>query len=189
MKRIRRFAIMLLTVCLFMTYAAAAPAEGASASPVGEWVFTDIPDRTLMILNEDGTAFYGGQALVWKDMGGSLFLTDEVGGSLQLPYCPSKTGMTVWLPCVYERISQIGGSGEIIGTWKAGGNSQSSFVFTEDGRFLEDGIFSGSYTVDAERAAVILRYQGPFADTEIFYAFMDEALVIYYPWALSLKIS
>lgn len=187
MKRIRRFAIMLLTVCLFMTWAA--PAEKPSVPPVGEWVFADIPDRTLMILNEDGTAFYGGQALIWEDAGGSLLLTDEAGAGVQLPYCPSETGMTVWLPSVFERISQIGGSGEIIGTWKAVGDSQSSFVFTEDGRFLEDGVFSGSYTVDAEKAAIKLRYQGPFADTDIFYAFMDEALVIYYPWALSPKLS
>lgn len=187
MKSVRRFAITLLTLCLLMTVPVGAPAEGSSVSLVGEWVFSDMPGTTLMYLKEDGSAIYGGQSLVWEDQHDALLLTDEAGESLRLPYLPTGTGITVWLPSVFERISEIGGVGEITGTWRATGNSQSSFVFTLDGQFLEDGIFSGTYTVDEENATVKLQYSGPFADTEIFYVFMDEALVIYYPWALSLK--
>lgn len=185
MKFVKRFFIPLLVVCLALSFTSVIFAEGTSLT--GEWVFTDIPENSVMTLNDDGSAVYGGQDLVWEDQNDALLLTDAAGGSLRLPYTCTEKGITVWLPSLFERISEIGGEGEIIGTWKAQGESMSSFVFMEDGKFLEDGVFAGNYTHDAENARITLKYQDPFADTDIYYAFADGMLAVYYPWALSRK--
>lgn len=187
MRSVKRFVNVLLVFCLMLSFAAGVFAEEAGFSLSGEWVFTDIPENTVMILNDDGSAVYGGQDLLWEDQGDALLLTDEAGESLRILYSRTEKGITVWLPSVFERVSEIGDEGEIIGTWKALGESQSSFVFMEDGRFLEDGVFAGDYTHDAENARITLKYRDPFANTDIYYAFADEALVVYYPWSLTLK--
>lgn len=180
--------MFLLVFCLALSFAAAVAAESETASLVGEWVFTDIPENTVMILNEDGSATYGGQELVWEDQGDTLLLTDAAGESLRVLYVRTEKGITVWLPSVFSRISEIGGEGEIIGTWTAPEPSQSSFVFMEDGQFLEDGVFVGTYENDAENARVTLKYNDYFADTEIFYEFLEDGmLAVYYPWSLSQK--
>lgn len=97
--------------------------------------------------------------------------------------------MVLYLPSAFERISDIGGEGQLVGSWKAvSETSQSSFVFTEDGRFLEDGVFTGYYFVDNENDYVLLQYGDLFQDTGIYYWFADDGyLYIAYPWKLARK--
>lgn len=189
LRHFRRLLICFFAFCLTAVLLISGLADGPVPALTGEWVFRDLPDNTVIVLNEDGTARYGGQDLVWQDTDSGLLLTDSAGAALTLRYELSETGMTLWLPSVYERISEIGGEGEIIGTWKAvGGVSQSSFVFTEDGQFLEDGVFSGHYTADAGSGFVLLQYSADFQDTGIYCTFTDEGyLYVAYPWKLIRK--
>lgn len=180
-RMLRAFSAMLLFLFLVSAFA-----EGSGL--IGEWVYPNDPEVTVLTLKEDGFAFFGGQELTWQDKGDELLLTDGADASFRLVYAPSESGMTFWLPARYTRISQIGFDGEIVGTWAAEGESLSSFVFTEDGRFLEDGVFTGSFVQDSERGRITLKYlQGLFEDTVILYSFDGSALVISYPWILSRK--
>ena len=154
------------------------PAAGLAAETAlcGEWVFADLPGKTVIRLNEDGSAFYGGQNLTWDDTEEGLLLTDAEGASVTLRYALSDSGMVLYLPSAFERISDIGGV------------SESSFVFTEDGHFLEDGVFTGYYFVDNENDYVLLQYGDLFQDTGIYYWFADDGyLYIAYPWKLARK--
>ena len=180
-----------LRVAVFLILFLFIPAAGLAADTAlcGEWVFADLPGKTVIRLNEDGSAFYGGQNLTWDDTEEGLLLTDAEGASITLRYALSDSGMVLYLPSAFERISDIGGEGQLVGSWKAvSETSQSSFVFTEDGRFLEDGVFSGYYFVDNENDYVLLQYGDLFQDTGIYYWFADDGyLYIAYPWKLARK--
>ena len=185
----KRIDSLRVAVCLILFLFIPAAGLAAETALCGEWVFADLPGKTVIRLNEDGSAFYGGQNLTWDDTEEGLLLTDAEGASVTLRYALSDSGMVLYLPSAFERISDIGGEGQLVGSWKAGSEtSQSSFVFTEDGRFLEDGVFSGYYFVDNENDYVLLQYGDLFQDTGIYYWFADDGyLYIAYPWKLARK--
>ena len=159
-------------------------AMGEAAGLCGEWAFSHSPEQPVFALNADGTGQYFGTPVLWRDEGTHLRLESAEGQPFDLFYALTENALTVYLPAVYDRISAIGGDGQIIGTWKAPGDSQSSFVFTENGKFLEDGVFTGDYALDEEAGSVTLHYAGGFDDTVIFYSFLGDQLVVEYPWLL-----
>ena len=171
-----------LAACVVILSALAA--MGESAGLCGEWAFSHSPDQTVLTLSEDGSGLYFHTPVLWKDDGSRLRLESADGQMYGLTYALTENALTVYLPAVYDRISAIGGDGQIIGTWKAPGDSQSSFVFTENGKFLEDGVFTGDYALDEEAGSVTLHYAGGFDDTVIFYSFLGDQLVVEYPWLL-----
>ncbi|MBO2517387.1 MAG: hypothetical protein CW338_08970 [Clostridiales bacterium] len=189
----RRSIIWLSTIfmimCLVMTAGPAAFAEEEVLPDLcGEWVYIYIPDETVIILREDGTAVYSGNEMQWENIGTAIRLIASSGQACDLRYETLDDGqLIVYFPAYFERISEIGAEGEVIGTWVAPGGSQSSFVFTENGKFLEDGVFTGDYIVDAEKGMIALQYGGLFDDTDIYYSFSGTYLVIEYPQILKRK--
>ncbi len=178
--------ILMLALVFFCLTALPVLAENADLT--GEWVYKDDPQTTLMTLNADGTAFYAKTDLRWQITEGAIRLTDADDASYDMPYEMTDDTLTVWLPTQYSRISEIGATGELLGTWKALGGSGSSFVFTDGKQFLEDGVFTGTYVDDPEQGRVTLQYaQGMFADTVILYSFDGDLLVVGYPWKLIRK--
>ncbi len=170
-------AALLLCVC--------APAEEEAFT--GEWAFLHEPEKAVLVLNADGSGNYFGTDVLWRYEDAYLHLESGDGSQFDLTVEPMGNTMTVYLPAVYERISQIGGEGEITGTWKALGDSQSSFVFTENGKFLEDAVFTGNYLFDEESATVMLKYVGGFDDTLIYVSFFEGKLIVGYPWPMIRK--
>lgn len=108
-------------------------------------------------------------------------LTGSDGSQLTMRWSPCESGIVLYIPTVYER--EQGASG-LIGSWKALGSSESSFIFASNGHFLEDGVFTGTYAVDEENAAITLQYGGLFAATVVYYAFADDFLTVSYPWTM-----
>lgn len=150
----------------------------------GKWAFSHDPASAVLTLNEDGSGSYFQTDIFWSEENGTLFLADAQGSGFKLKFDLTGDSMTVYLPSLYERISEIGEEGDVIGTWKATGDNQSSYVFTENGKFLEDGIFTGDYLFDAENGTVTLKYVGGFADTLIYVSFFEGKLTVEYPWTL-----
>lgn len=186
MKLLRTVRVFALALMLLFLAASFAGAEEMALA--GEWVYQHDPAVTVLTLRQDASAVYAGQELTWRDTENGLLLTDAAGESFCLAYEAAESGLTVWLPTLYTRVSEIGADGEITGTWKAQGKSQSSYVFTEDGRFLEDGVFTGNFLDDPEQGRITLQYaQGMFRDTLILYSFDGSSLVIAYPWQLIRK--
>ncbi len=175
--------LVLVFLCLMIL-----PALAENVDLNGEWVYKDDPETTLMTLNANGTALYAGTDLTWQISEGCIRLTDAENASFDLPFEMTGDVLTVWLPTQYSRISEIGAAGELLGTWKALGESGSSFIFTQEKRFLEDGVFTGNYVDDPEQGRVTLQYvQGMFADTTILYSFDGDLLAVGYPWKLIRK--
>ena len=58
------------------------------------------------------------------------------------------------------------------------------FQFNEDGKFCEDNIFYGYYSVDEEASTIKLMYDEPLQDALLYYRLNGNELTIDYPWTL-----
>lgn len=183
-KVLRVITAFTMTVCFLLTAVSVCTAE--STANAIRWVFAHNPDETVLLMNEDGSGLYFETQVRWSDNGSALLLESDDGQAFELKYEVNGEYITVYLPSMFSRISEIGEDGSIVGTWKAGGTSQSSFVFTEDGKFLEDATFTGSYGFDPQSGTVLLSYIGGFEDTMIYVSFYEGNLIVEYPWKLIL---
>ena len=78
----KRIDSLRVAVCLILFLFIPAAGLAAETALCGEWVFADLPGKTVIRLNEDGSAFYGGQNLTWDDTEEGLLLTDAEGASV-----------------------------------------------------------------------------------------------------------
>ena len=148
---------------------------------VGCWVYPHDTETAVLTLRADGTALYGETDFLWEHVETGIALTGADGSSVVLRCEMTDEGMTFWLPTCYQRTA---GTQGLIGSWAAGGTSKSSWVFATNGQFLEDGVFTGDYSVDEEKGMITLKYIEYFQDTVIDYTFLDDMLVIGYPWLM-----
>lgn len=183
-KVLRVITAFTMTVCFLLTAVSVCTAE--STANAIRWVLAHNPDETVLLMNEDGSGLYFETQVRWSDNGSALLLESDDGQAFELKYEANEEYIIVYLPSMFSRISEIGEDGSIIGTWKASGTSQSSFVFTEDGKFLEDATFTGSYGFDPQSGTVLLSYIGGFEDTMIYVSFYEGNLIVEYPWKLIL---
>ena len=171
--------ILALVLCLSMT--AAACAEGF---PAGEWAFAEKPDVPVLRVNEDGTALYGGLDCTWEDDGRFLLLTNAEGQTLSLRYLVTEKRPFLYVTFGYTRKEGTEGEG-IIGVWDQDGSEKSFFEFTANHRFLEDGVFDGTYEVDYENGSFTLIYPMYFDDTVCYFRQDGNRMILEYPWPLA----
>lgn len=148
---------------------------------IGCWVYPHDTETAVLTLNADGTARYGQTDYMWDRVEAGLTLTGADGTPVVLRCEMTDEGMTLWLPTCYQRTA---GTQGLIGSWAAVGTSKSSWVFATNGQFLEDGVFTGDYSVDEENGTITLKYVAYFQDTVIDYTFLDDMLVVGYPWVM-----
>jgi len=146
---------------------------------IGCWVYPHDTETAVLTLRADGTALYGETDFMWDHDETGLALTGADGSSVILRCETTDEGMLFWLPACYQRTA---GTQGLLGAWAAVGVSNSSWVFATNGQFLEDGVFTGDYSVDEEKGTITLKYVEYFQDTVIDYTFLDDLLVIGYPW-------
>lgn len=181
----------LLVSCLLIVIMAfsLSLAEEESLSLYGEWCYDYAPEAPVVILEEGGSASFLGTSAHWEAKADeSLLLFYDASDRVQaIRYAMSDKGLILYLPVQFTKVSETERE-SVVGTWKAGGTSQSSFVFTQNGRFLEDGVFTGSYSVNEEASQVTLHYTEYFEDTTFYYSFIDDdTLIIAYPWTFVRK--
>jgi len=70
----------------------------------------------------------------------------------------------------------------LVGVWENKANKWS-FEFTENGEFLEDGFFPGTYSV-SDNGTFKLMYTDHFEDTECYYSINGRILTVEYPWEI-----
>ena len=154
-------------------YAQTSPLEGA-------WAYAHDPKTPILTVKSDGTAVYFGKQYGWEDIGGFLSLSGEEGNAF-LRYHVTDQAVYIYPETVFEKTGHPELEG-LFGVWQ-GVNSGSSFAFTPDGYFLEDGAFTGQYTVDADAGTFLLNYGGVFADTLCYYTLREDGcLVVAYPY-------
>ena len=164
---------------LLLLHAAPVLAFEADDPLIGCWVYPHDTETSVLTLRADGTALYGKTDFIWDHVEDGLALIGADGSTVVLRLEMTNEGMTLWLPTCYQR---TGGTQGLIGSWEAVGTSKSSWVFATNGQFLEDGVFTGDYSLDVEHGTITLKYIEYFQDTVIDYTFLDDMLVVCYPW-------
>lgn len=170
--------LLLLLLCFFSMTPACA--EGF---PAGEWAFSSEPDVPVLRIGEDGSALYKGIAYQFEDDGRFLILTGEEGEVLRLRYLVTEKAVYLYVNSSYSRKEGTAGEG-IVGVWNMDGSETSFFEFTKNGRFLEDGVFDGTYQVDEEEGSFRLIYTMYFSNTVCYYLREGEHMSLEYPWSL-----
>ena len=90
----------------------------------------------------------------------------------------------LYIPTEYVRAEGYFREG-LPGVWTGKGEGKSSFIFRDDGMFLEDGTFIGTFRTDPEAGTILLAYSQYFDDTLCYFR-MDgnDALTVDYPWTM-----
>ena len=180
---IRKIVFLALAGILILGIMAAASAEAAGFRP-GDWAFNHEPEKSVLLLRDDGTAVWQGQECAWKDDGEYLHLVQDNGEDIPIRYLATEEKTLIWLPTEYVRAEGIPGEG-LLGAWIGKESAGSTFIFREDGMFLEDGTFTGTFTVDPEKGSVLLVYIKYFDDTLCYFSLEgNDILKMEYPWPL-----
>ena len=182
---IRKTAFLTLVMILILSMIAAASAESAGFRP-GDWAFNHEPEKSVLLLREDGTAVWKGKDCTWQDDGEYLHLATGNGEEVSLRYRTAEGKTLIWLPVEYVRAEGVPGEG-LIGAWIGKESEGSTFIFREsDHMFLEDGTFTGTFRTDPEAGTVLLVYlQHLFDDTLCYFRLEgNDILKMEYPWPL-----
>jgi len=163
------------------------------------WAYIYDKSKEILRLNDDGTAYYvsrvyeNGKQVSHENVYSSYIKDDEYitlksadGEEVKLRF--KKNGDELLL---YERIifglsteDQKNKNG-LYGAWYNIYNTGMYFKFSDTGTFLEDGIFSGNFTVDESEGTIALDYADPYSeDIKMYYALIDNLLLVDYPWQM-----
>ncbi len=168
-------ALAVLALCL--------PCAAEQACPlIGRWTFPGL-DEVVLRVEADGTAVYQGQAFDWTDRGDALELVSADGTVTVLRYLSDESGMWIWPATVYARTEGDAGSG-LTGAWSVPETPRVSFVFRADGTFVEDTVFTGTWTADEEAGTFRLDYGGMFDPVVCRWSIEGDRLTVEYPWQL-----
>ena len=175
--------LLCLLILFVLCAAGTASAEGAQIGP-GDWAFIHAPQESVLLLREDGTAVFEGQEYSWTGDGEILRLAAESGEEITLRFVTAGEKTLLYIPTEFVRMEGYTGEG-LLGVWTGKEHEGSTFIFRDDGLFLEDGTFTGSYRVDREAGTFLLIYSQYFDDTLCYFR-MDgnDALTVEYPWTM-----
>lgn len=173
--------IILLTVFLSACGSSVEKLSAEEEAVCGEWAYVHDKDTTVLGLYKDRKAKYENRKYTFYGDDSQIRLNDQKGNSISFRYRMEDDGMLLYRKAEYTYDGEGEPSG-LIGQWKSAENW--TFQFTESGTFLEDGFFSGIYTVDEEAGTFTLIYQDQFEDTECYYSLDGNKLSIEYPWKM-----
>ena len=173
----------LLILCLAFS---AAALGGENFPLVGDWAFNHAPEKTVLLVRDDGTAVYDGRDWTWEGDETFLNLQNTEGETFSIRYAADEDGIRIYLPGDYTRRDKLVDE-EIWGAWIKDTSDASSFIFEKDGRFMEDTTFVGTYKVDPEAGTFLLQYQpaGYFNDTLCYFEREGDHMTVFYPWPLT----
>ncbi len=149
---------------------------------VGKWSYLYEPESAALVLKADGTAQYDGKSYdLFTYDGMILELSCTDGPTAQIRCISDDEGLLVYRRTDYHCEAVHDG---LAGEWHSDEGGWS-YAFNADGAFLEDGMFSGDYTIDEAAGTFCLRYaDGQFADTLCFYSVSGDKLRVEYPWRM-----
>ncbi|WP_034466406.1 hypothetical protein [Butyrivibrio proteoclasticus] len=137
------------------------------------------PTEEILSFYDDGTCVYKGAKFSYTKDDSFIYLKTKDGLTVKLRYTDDGTDKILYEKSTYVYTGE-GTPDGIVGDWKQ--ENGWEYVFTEDGKFSEDGIFYGYYFVDTEKQAIYLKYVDRFEDATLYYTIADNKLVIDYPW-------
>jgi hypothetical protein len=176
--------LVIMLIMLFMT----ACGKNTTAKPneanaiYGSWAYTHDKETAIAVFHKDGTAQYEGKDYSFECDSQFIKLKDKDDKIIKLRYVLNDEGMYLYSNNTYT----FSGKGEpngLVGEWSCA-EKNWSYSFTEAGTFMEDGFFSGNYTVDDENSTFKLVYKDQFEDTVCYFKLGDSKLQIEYPWPM-----
>jgi len=174
--------VLALLVCAALYFLVIRPG-GAKGFPKGDWAYSSKPEESVIRLTGNGKATYKGTEYSCKDDGTFLILTGGDSGEIRLRYRVVDKTTYLYVTSEYSRKEGTAGEG-IIGVWDMDGSEKSFFEFTANGRFLEDGVFDGTYEADYANGSFTLVYPMYFNDTVCYFRQDGEHMTLEYPWSL-----
>lgn len=191
MKIYRKTVVTLLLIALLSLLCSC-----SKATTVESWAYNFDKTTEILRLNSDGTASYvlkvyenGKQVKKTQEYksynkdDSFITLKDKNDGELKLRYTRTDSGINLYETTEYESVVRKDGT-VIAGVWVDKNNSDYFYEFTEDGAFVEDGYFTGKYTVDEDAGTINFTYDGDSSKSVLYYSFSGDSLVVEYPWLM-----
>ena len=149
---------------------------------LGKWAYDYEPESAVLILKADGSAEYEGKRFDRFTCDGTMLELSCTDGPAAQIRCRSDGEALI----VYKRTDfhSDGDHDGLSGAWRSDEGGWS-YEFNAEGAFLEDGMFSGTYTLDEADGSFKLQYvDGQFADTLCYYSLDGDRLTVEYPWRM-----
>nr|WP_297707568.1 hypothetical protein [uncultured Butyrivibrio sp.] len=143
------------------------------------WAYNHEPTQEVLALYSNGKATYKGDEYKYKRDDSYIYLKTK-DDSTQLHYVKDGDNIILYEKSVYHRSGSDGDG--VVGLWTQ--DNGWSYQFTEEGKFSEDNIFYGSYSVDEEQKCIKLMYDDPLQDAYLYYELEGDELTIDYPWPM-----
>jgi len=104
-------------------------------------------------------------------------------GDLKIRYKTTDTGIILYEKSTYVyTTTEIHERDGILGVWTNTGTDRLFYEFSEQGTFLEDGVFVGNYYLDGEPGTVRLNYYDEVPDAIFYYTIQGDEMIVEYPW-------
>lgn len=145
------------------------------------WAYIHEPEKEIISLYDNGKAVYKGEKYTYTKDDSYITLTDDNNEVTKLRYVMEDDKMILYERSTYEFDGEKNSDG-IVGVWKQ--DNGWSYQFTEDGKFSEENIFFGHYTVDEENSCIRLMYDDPIEDACLYYSLNGDELTVDYPWPM-----
>ena len=144
------------------------------------WAYNHEPEKEILAFYSNGKATYKGETYKYTRDDSYINLKDK-SNSTQLRYVKDGENIILYEKSTYHR---QGGDAEdgIVGLWSQ--DNGWSYQFTEEGKFSEDNVFFGSYSVDEGEQCIKLMYDDPLEDAYLYYSLDGNDMTIDYPWPL-----
>ncbi|WP_141107752.1 hypothetical protein [Butyrivibrio sp. YAB3001] len=144
------------------------------------WAYAHEPGEEVLSLYDNGKAFYKGNEYKYTKDDTYITLKDS-NETQSLRYVMQDDKMLLYEKSIYHLESGDLDDG-IFGVWTQ--ENGWSYQFSEEGRFSEDNIFFGKYTVDEKEHSIRLMYDDPIEDAYLYYAIDGDSMTIEYPWPM-----
>jgi hypothetical protein len=172
MKRIKILTSLTALLCMIAII-------GGCGATTEKWAYIHEPTKAVIALSTNGKATYKGNEYSYTEDGDYIILRNKEGDQQSLRYVMDGDKMTLYEESTYTR---VGSGNGLVGDWQQGNGW--SYVFTEDGKFSEESIFYGHYTVDEDNSRIKLMYDDPIEDAYLYYTLDGDKLTVAYPWPM-----
>ena len=172
-RRMIRAAVM-LALCMVLAGC------GAKAE---RWAYIHEPEKEILQLRSNGRAIYKEAEYTYTKDDEHIILTDAAGKTEEHRYEMDGDKMIFYERSVYT-LDESEPSEGIVGVWKQ--DNGWLYQFTKEGKFSEENIFFGSYSVDEAAGSIRLMYDDPIEDAILYYELDSDGkhLTIDYPWPM-----
>ena len=182
MKKTRLPATFLAVVLILISLTACGKNEKEPEGIFGSWSYIHDKETAIAVFRENGTAEYEEKEYSFEYDSQFIKLKDADGTSIELRYELNNKGMYLYKNTIYT-FSGEGDPKGLIGEWSCP-EKNWTFAFTEEGTFIEDGYFPGTYVVNYENSTFKLAYKDHFEDTVCYFELEGNQLLIQYPWQM-----